>query len=853
MTRERTLRQSAVRYATRGWAVFPLRPREKIPLLPKSKGGNGVHDATSDTATVDAWWEVHPHANIGMHCGAASGGIVAVDVDNHLPKIDAARVPAGVVLVSGVDAWPEVAALIGSVPDTLEQRTGGGGRQLFFRLPKAGRWDVKNYNRGLRLPSGRLAAIDLKTDGGYVLLPPSLHPVTGDAYAWTSTAEPAECPPALLDLFFPAPAPAPVVAPPPRTEGKVGDSSARRYCVKVLDSACAAITGAQASGASRHLAMCKAAFMIGGYMAGNPGALSIAEAEGALVAAGIAAGKSEREVRRTVVDGLEKGALKPISIPDRPAMASGRDVPPWPDEPAGYVQVPDEDAGAPEWDEPIEPHDPGLELGLMPKVNVTGRQGAVVVRETWRVVLDGARTAQQVFRLGGKLARLHRHEAGASIELCLPVHVHGLLMRSARWMRTRPARRDEPSKDGFVEIDLEGGPPAFVSADMVSAPHPEIPALEQVVYAPIFGKRGDLLADPGYHASDAVWYEEQYPVRPVPMSLDAARDLLLEWLADFPFATSADRAHAIGLFLLPFVRRMVDGPTPVHLIEAPQPGVGKSLLGQVLMRVAHGRTVPLSPWDAREEERKKTITTYLTTGRHVVFFDNVKGKIESPSFENATTSRRWADRVLGITGEVEVPIHAVWVMTSNNATMSPDMARRSARIRLVRHASFDAATARHPDIEAWTALHHSELVSAALVLVSAWLGAGMPRGGRTLATYEAWARCVGGILAHAGIEGFLDQREAFLERVDPLTAEWRAFVRAWIYEADGALMSTTELLRLADKHSLLGPQTEGATERSRVTRLGAALRARVEQSVDGRVLMPGRGEGNTSGYRLVTP
>lgn len=835
MTSTKNLRSFAVKYAARGWAVFTLLPKSKEP----PKGTRGCYEGTTDAAAVGAAWDDMPDANIGVHCGQASGFMV-VDIDNHLPKIATDKLAPGTVLVSGVDAWPYIESLVGAMPETAEQVTGGGGRQLFFLLPKDR--PIKNFNRGLLLPDGRIAAVDVKTTGGYVVLPPSIHPDTGAAYRWTSTKPLVECPAALLDLIFPVKAAPAVSVPPPTPRPSVGDSPARRYVLKVLESACESISSAGDGG--HHHTLNKAAFTLGGYLAGNPGVMSPGEAEAALVAAYVAKGRSERDGRRTVQDALLKGALQPIVVPDRaPTRGAGHadEVPPPDDAYAPYM--PDEDAVAPEPVPPPSDDDAPVDLrsalaeALAPKVNVSGRQGSSVVADAWRVVLEQNRRTPELFRLGGKLARLHRHEGGANIELCLPVHVHGQLMRSVRWMRSRKATlQDPPTKDGWVEVDLEGGPPAFVSADMVASPRRDLPAIETVVYAPTLGRGGELLLDPGYHASDALWYESERPVRPVSMSLGEARGVLEDWLADFPFASQSDRAHALGLFLLPFVRRLIDGPTPVHLLEAPQPGTGKSLLGQVLMRVAHGRDVPLAPWDRDEKERKKTITTYLMAGRSVVFFDNVKGLISSESFENATTSRRWVDRVLGITGDVEVPISAVWLMTSNNATMSPDMARRTCRIRLVRHTPFNAATARHADIEAWTDEHRDELVSAALVLVGDWLARGRPCDGATLPTYEAWARVIGGVLGNAGIEGFLGDRAEFLERADPTTAEWAALVEAWIADCDGAGRSATDLLQLCDKLDVLQRETEGSSERARATRFGSALRARIDASFLGRQL-----------------
>ena len=64
--------------------------------------------------------------------------------------------------------------------------------------------------------------------------------------------------------------------------------------------------------------------------------------------------------------------------------------------------------------------------------------------------------------------------------------------------------------------------------------------------------------------------------------INKAKDLLLdELLADFPFASQADRANAVAWLLLPLIRPSIDGPTPLHLIEAPIQGTGKGTFGSM--------------------------------------------------------------------------------------------------------------------------------------------------------------------------------------------------------------------------------------------------------------------------------
>ena len=77
LSEEPDLASAAAMLARRGIPVFPCVPRGKQPLT-----SHGFHDATADTATIQAWWGRWPDANIGMPTGAASG-IDVVDVDIH--------------------------------------------------------------------------------------------------------------------------------------------------------------------------------------------------------------------------------------------------------------------------------------------------------------------------------------------------------------------------------------------------------------------------------------------------------------------------------------------------------------------------------------------------------------------------------------------------------------------------------------------------------------------------------------------------------------------------------------------------------------------------------------------------
>lgn len=61
---------AAIEYAKKGFAVFPLKYRDKVPLT-----RNGCKDATTDAAQIKAWWQKYPNANIGLATGAVSQNV----------------------------------------------------------------------------------------------------------------------------------------------------------------------------------------------------------------------------------------------------------------------------------------------------------------------------------------------------------------------------------------------------------------------------------------------------------------------------------------------------------------------------------------------------------------------------------------------------------------------------------------------------------------------------------------------------------------------------------------------------------------------------------------------------------
>ena len=147
---------AAIEYAKKGFAVFPLKYRDKVPLT-----RNGCKDATTDAAQIKAWWQKYPNANIGLATGAVSQNVFVIDLD-----IDE---DCGIDGYHSLEDWQREH---GDFPETWTAITGRGGYHMYFR------GDGKIKNR-----AGIIDGVDIRGNGGYVVAPPSIHK-NGRRYEW---------------------------------------------------------------------------------------------------------------------------------------------------------------------------------------------------------------------------------------------------------------------------------------------------------------------------------------------------------------------------------------------------------------------------------------------------------------------------------------------------------------------------------------------------------------------------------------------------------------------------------------------------------------------------------------------
>jgi hypothetical protein len=178
---------AALAYAClEGVPVFPL--NGKIPFA----GTRGFYDASNDPDMVAQWWQRWPQANIGVPTGKRSGWIV-LDIDGRHNGVASLKR----FLERARHRAAEEQRPFEPLPPTRSAYTGGGGIHMVFALRKDLEFPIKNATA-----LGDYSGLDLRGEGGYVVVAPSLHE-SGQRYAWLNEEPLAPFPDLLVELYRP--------------------------------------------------------------------------------------------------------------------------------------------------------------------------------------------------------------------------------------------------------------------------------------------------------------------------------------------------------------------------------------------------------------------------------------------------------------------------------------------------------------------------------------------------------------------------------------------------------------------------------------------------------------------------
>lgn len=369
---------------------------------------------------------------------------------------------------------------------------------------------------------------------------------------------------------------------------------------------------------------------------------------------------------------------------------------------------------------------------------------------------------------------------------------------------------------------------------------PTLRQATQVTECPLLRPDGTVLDEPGFDDSTKTLYlpnanYPRVPERPTTEERGAALELVLDALADFPFASLEHRSAALAAALTPAARSAIEGPVPLFLFEAPDGGTGKDLCARTCGLMSTGQQPASETFTEDVSEMRKRITSHAIGGSRVVLLGNVEGELGGAPLEDALTLEIYSDRLLGKNVNWRGPLRTTFYASQNNATIGVTMARRICPIRL------DAKSER-PDRRRASSFRRSkrsllsharspEFVVALLILLRAYVAAGCPDAHSSVwGSYEEWSGLVVGAIRFAGLPDPGEARDELAERADPRAEYTRQFVTgfAWLVKASGKLLTAKQAIDLMDKPGELVQADPGAREQLDVLRNAAVALLRVK-------------------------
>ena len=268
-------------YIKRGWAIFPL--KGKLPA-------RGIRWRDESAPKAEGFREGD---NVGLDCGKS--GLIVIDIDSKADR-------------DGIAEWNALTSKYGiDISGALQAKTGGGGYHFIFK-------DTTNGEIGNS--AGKLGpGIDVRANGGYIVLPPSVHPQTGAKYeqvgSWEGQ-EPAPVPPVLVGLLRKDKAKQQLLAPAgvsrkPQVIGEIEYTGRDRYAEVAIRNEVERVRSAPSG--ERNDTLNRAAHALGRLV--GAGRLNESDALSQLRSAAGSNGLSANEINATIASGFESGKSDP--------------------------------------------------------------------------------------------------------------------------------------------------------------------------------------------------------------------------------------------------------------------------------------------------------------------------------------------------------------------------------------------------------------------------------------------------------------------------------------------------------------------------------------------------------------
>ena len=423
-----------------------------------------------------------------------------------------------------------------------------------------------------------------------------------------------------------------------------------------------------------------------------------------------------------------------------------------------------------------------------PEMGVTNKQSESLYRETITKLAAKNNRDYKIFMLGGGWSYLENNRLSL---LKSKGEFRNILSETANWM---VYDNDESVKNLAKVPDhiLESIPSRADRLDL-------FPHIKRLIKFPILKENGDIVTKKGYDSETGLYIleDQNIEIDESKEGLEAAIKVLQKPFRYFQFINENDLANMWSFFFTILYRYQIKGNIPFFGFNAPNPGVGKSLLLKSLYWIIENKEAGSMSWPEKAFDKDDSIQDLvagnISAGSSFSYFDNVpEGTDIKSNFlaQYATAGifeRRF--RYENIPRQLETDM--VIAFTGNNISFGADLARRGVTIEIT--ADTDTPEDRVlPDLQAEIESNRDTLLSCAMTVLWHWQKEGSPKSTERKGSFEKWSATIGGIVEFMGIEGFTakvtkedPQEEAFKQFISCIwrwrgKREWMAKDVRWI-------------------------------------------------------------------------
>jgi putative DNA primase/helicase len=352
----------------------------------------------------------------------------------------------------------------------------------------------------------------------------------------------------------------------------------------------------------------------------------------------------------------------------------------------------------------------------------------------------------------------------------------------------------------------------------------KFPVIAAIANTPSISPFGELLDRPGFDPETGVLYDPlevafpRVPDLPTESATKAALDRLLLTLhtLDDDFVAPEDKGVALSTLMTSVARRALDF-APLHGVDAPVAGSGKSMVIEIasILATGHGAVV-MSQGETREETEKK-LGVVLMRGDALIAIDNCDLPLEGEILNQALTQSLLQVRILGRSEMVTVQAWALITATGNNLTPKGDLVRRSIVARLDPKCARPELRQYNFDPIAYAMENRAQLVVDVITLLKAYHNKGCPNRPPELQSFKHWSNTVRGCicwLAEAFPDANLADPIETMERVrstDPVLAALQTVLAAWRDQFQGDPVTVAKAVKAAEATKIEATMTSAGT------------------------------------------